>query len=432
MTAQTLTTGKVAEILFENALETFETQDKMLDLVMFWEPDGGALQNADNVIWRPVEQHAPIISGWDLAGLETGIIEETYPAVLGTPSNDYVQLRADKMRDRRFWERRGIASGRRQVSNLNKATSDAMINQGSMFYTSTTTSGFNFISEAQALMDERQISADTRCFLLNDRDTQFYSTDLAARQTLQGQPEKTWRTGQIGQNIASFDIYKGSFLSALDGGTSPNTQANGNQSFAPSAGSVNTSTGVVTNVDYREADITVVSTTGYTVGDKLRMRNVDTGYILAIGLDDKTETVSPMTFTVVDVVDATTLTIFPKPIAADDSALSTIELAYANVDTTIKDDCSIERVNTATSAQANLFWQKDAVEILGGSVPASLFKEFGGKKVIQQTMKNGLTMYLLYDGNIEDMTFSFRLFVWYGITVAKPQEVGVALRSTAT
>ena len=74
------TTGKIAEVMFENALETYEHQEMMLDKVDFWTPDPGDMQNADNFVWRPVQQHAPIISGWDLTGNEQEIIEETYPA----------------------------------------------------------------------------------------------------------------------------------------------------------------------------------------------------------------------------------------------------------------------------------------------------------------------------------------------------------------
>ena len=43
-----MSTGKVVEVLFEQALETFETQDTMLDLVSFFEPDAGTMQNGDN------------------------------------------------------------------------------------------------------------------------------------------------------------------------------------------------------------------------------------------------------------------------------------------------------------------------------------------------------------------------------------------------
>lgn len=429
----TLSSGKVAEVLFENFIDTFETQEMMLDKVDLFTPDASDLQNAGNVIWRTVEQHAPILDGFDLTGSETGIIEETYPAVLGTLKNDFVKQRIDDMRDTQFWQRRGQTSGRRQASELNSAITSAMVNQGSMHVRSSATSGYDFIAEGQALMNERQLAnGPRRCFLLNDRDTLTFGKDLAARQTVQGRPEDTWTRGQIGANVAEFDVYTGSFLPNLDGGASPNTTVTGNQSFAPTGGTVNSTTSVVTNVDYREADIAVADSSSYTVGDKIRFQNPGSVDVKAIGLDDKTDTNQPMTFTIVDKPDGTTITVYPKPIAADDAALSTLEKAYANINTTILNNALVVRENTDTSVKANLFWDMDAVEVISGNLPAELFKEFDGMKVITERMKNGQTMYMVYDGNIADLTFRWRLFAWYGITVRNPSAVGVATRWTAT
>jgi hypothetical protein len=47
-------------------------------------------------------------------------------------------------------------------------------------------------------------------------------------------------------------------------------------------------------------------------------------------------------------------------------------------------------------------------------------------------MKNGQTMYMLYDGDITTMNFKFRLFTWYGITIRNPSQVGVAVAYAAT
>ncbi len=59
-------TAKTVEVLLDSAVETYEHQQKLLDLVDFEQPDSGSLQNSLNVIHRPIEQHAPIIDGWDL------------------------------------------------------------------------------------------------------------------------------------------------------------------------------------------------------------------------------------------------------------------------------------------------------------------------------------------------------------------------------
>lgn len=421
-------TGKIVEVLFENALETFETQDKMLDKVDFIQPDPAKMQNAGNFVWSSVEQQAPTISGWDLSATTAGIpIEQTYPSVLGTPQNDLVEQRADDLRDPQFWAKRGIASGQKQASTLNKAITNAMVTQGSMFLRSNTTSGYVFAANAQALMNERQGKETNRCLLLNDRDTLLYATDLAARQTLQGRPADTWTSGQIGQNIAGFDIYTGSYLPNLVGGADPASTVTGNQSFKPEGGGVNTTTGVVTNVDYRVATMAVNASAGYNIGDKVTISNGGTA-ITALGLDDKTDTGIAMTFTIVAKASGTSITVYPKPIALDDTpALTASELAYANVNTKILNGATVDRVNIDASNKTNLFWDKDAVEVVGGTIPAEYFKEFNGMKVISQTMKNGQTMYMIYDGNLATMTFRYRLFTWYGVTIKDPSRVGVGV-----
>jgi hypothetical protein len=414
-------TGKIVEVMFESAIETYETQDMLLPLTNFFEPESGSMQNSGNFVWRPVQQHAPIIEGWDLTGLETDIIEETYPSILGTPKNDFVEQRADDLRDMTFWKRRGEQSGRRQASELNQTIANAVKTQGSLFYRSTATSGYDFIAEGQAIMNERQGAKSSRCYALNDRATLKFGQDLAARQTLQGRPADVWATGQIGQNVAEYDVYTGSFLPNLVGGASPATTITGAQSFKPEGGTVDAVTGVCTNVDYRSATMAISASGGYNIGDKITLG------VNAIGLDDKTDTNELMTFTVVALPTATTITVYPKPIALDDAALTTLEKAYANVDTTITGATVPVRLNTDASAKTNLFWDKDAVEVLGGNIPAELFKQFDGMKVVSHTMANGQSMYMVYDGDISKMTFRYRLFTWYGVTVANPSACGVSV-----
>ena len=421
-------TGKIAAVMFDEMLQEYETQDMLLGLVDRYEPDGGTMQNANNFVWRPVQQHAPILSGWDLAGQEQDIIEQTYPAVLGTPSNDFISQRADDLRDMRFWERRGRESGKRQASYLNQTIAQAMSTQGSMFYqfdTNTTSPGYKFVAEGQALMNERQGYQSQRNFLINDRDMLAFSGELSGRQTLQGRPEETWKTGQIGQNIAEFDVYTGSFLPTLAGGASPDTTVTADQSFAPEGGSVDAVTGVVTNVDYRSATLPVADSSGYAVGDKVTFENGGTP-VYAVGLDDKTNSNQAMTFTIVAIPDGTSVTVYPKPIAADDPGLTATEAAYANIDTQILDTAVVVRQNTLASAKTNLFWDEDAVEVLSGNIPAELFKQYDGMKTMTHTMKNGQKFYMVYDGNIENMTFRYRIFTWWGVTIRDPSRVGVA------
>lgn len=420
------TTGKIAEVMFEKAKETYEHQMQLLPLTMFEQPEEGKLQNAGNVIWYPVQQHAPIIDGFDISGQETDIIEETYPSILGTPKNDFIRQRADDLRDMRFWERRGEQSGLRQATELNKQIANAVATQGSLFYRSNATSGYDFIAEGQAIQNERQAYNMGRCFILNDRDTLTFGSDLAARQTLQGRPNDTWATGQIGRNVAEYDVYTGSFLPNLTGGANPATTVTADVSEKPEGGSVNTTTGIVTNVDYRIATIPVTSSASYNVGDKVSFANGGTD-VNSLGLADKTNTNQSMTFTIVGIPDGTSVQIYPKPIAADDPALSLLEKAYANIDTQILNTATMDRLNIDASAKTNLFWDKSAVEIIGGTIPAELFKQYDGMQVISDTMENGQTIYMIYDGQLDTLTFRYRIFTWYGITICNPSNCGVAI-----
>lgn len=422
------TTGKIAEVLFEKTIETYEHQMQMLDLVDHFEPDSGDMQNSNNVVWRPVQQHAPIINGFDISGLETDIIEETYPALLGDPANDFFEQRVDDLRDMRFWERRGEQSGKRQATELNKRIAELVRDSGSLFFRSNVTSGYDFIAQGQAILNERQaVSEDMRYFLLNDRDNLKFGTDLAARQTLQGRPEETWKTGQIGRNVAEFDVYTGSFLPTLAGGADPGTTTTADVSDAPTAGSVNAAGTIVTNVDYRiSSNIPVVATASYAVGDRVSFSN-GADPVQSIGLADKTPSGQAMTFIIVEIQDATNVKVFPKPIAVGDPGLSSIEEAYANIDTQILSGASMNRLNTDTVAKTNAFWAKNSIEVTGGDAPIQLLNEFGGMKVISSTMSNGQKMYMAYDGTLDKLTFQCRLFTWYGLTNANPSANGVAV-----
>lgn len=414
-----LSTAKAVEVMFETAIETHEQQSQLLDMIKVYKPGAAEMQNANNIIWRGVEQHAPILEGWDMTGQETGIIKQFYPATLNDPLNDVFKLRADDMRDRTFWEERGRESGRKQASYLNQSLANLVKNTGSLFYRSNTASGYDFVSEAQATMNERQLAKGERCFILNDRDTRKFGSDLAGRQTLQGRPDEVWRTGQIGQNIAEFDIYTGSYLGTLAGGASPDTTVTSTLSFKPEGQA--TIGGTLQNVDYRVASIPVADSSGYNVGDKISLG------VNALALTDKSDTGQLMTFSVVGKPNGTTLEVYPKPIAADDPALSAEEKAYANINTRIVSGATVERLNIDATAKSNIFFNKDSIEIIGGDAPLQLLAEFGGKKVISSQMKSGQTMYMVYDGDVMSLNFTCRLFTWWGLNNRDPSNNGVAV-----
>ena len=417
----TLTAGKIAEVMFENFIETYEHQTMMLDLVDGEQPEQAKLSNAGNTIWYPVQQHRPILKGFDLTGQEQGIIEETYPISLGEPSGDLIEQRVDDMRDMRFWERAGEQAAYQQATDLNGELAALVSNTGSLYYESNATSGYDFISEGQALINERQVYKGMGCnFLLNDRATQKFSQDLAGRQTLQGRPEQTWKTGQIGQNVAEFDVFTGSFTKRLGAPGAGGSTLTATVSEKPEGGSVDPITKVVTNVDYRNGTLPVVDGTAYNVGDVVSVAGVK-----SVGLASKDANDADMTFKVVGIT-GNNLTVFPKPIALDDPALTELEKAYANIDTQLTSGTTIAVVNTVEQ-RSNIFWAKDSLQMIGGNCPWDLASEYSGMKVISKQLASGVTCYMIYDANLKTANFNYRFFVWYGLGNRNPMANGVAV-----
>lgn len=420
---------KIVEAYLENAANEIEKQTQLLKTVTRIEPDMASMQNASNFVWGKVEQQRPVLDGFDLTAQEQDIIEETYPRVLGTPKNDLIGQRIDQVRDLRYWQDAGKAGGKRLTSDLNQRLAVAMVTQGSQFFRSNVASGYDFIAEGSTIFSELQGNRDECYFLLNDRANLKFSKDLASRENLgpNSRPADTWIKGTVGEQVAGFDkVLVGSYLPNLAGGANPATTVTANQSFKPEGGSVDATTGVVTNVDYRSATIPVVASAAYNVGDKVTIANGGTA-VTALGLQDKTNTGQAKTFTIVAKPNATSLTISPKPIAADDPALTDLQKAYANINTRILNGATVDRVNIGASEKANLFWDKKAVEVMTGTIPAPLFKDFAGQKVAMAEMDNGQTIYMMYDGDIVKATFTYRAFTWDGITIATPQMVGVGL-----
>jgi hypothetical protein len=416
-------TIKIVNAMLDSFIETYEKQDQLLDLVTVEKPAPAEMQNADNVLWKPVEQHAPVLEGWDLTGTTTDIIEEGCPFLLGTPINDRVTQRIDQMRDMRYWERRAEVAAYRLAAKLNTDLATALAQQGSLHIRTNATSGYDMVGEAQAVMNERQLYKSNRCFVFNDRDNLKAAEDLAGRQTLQGRPEQVWNSGQVAQNVAEFDVYTGSYLINQAGGTDPATTTTANVSEKPLPGTV-VNNSIVTNYDYRIATIPVTASASYNLGDKVTFANSGTT-VKALGLHDKVDTNQAMTFTIVEIVDGTNVKVFPKPIAADDAALSTLEKAYANIDTQILSGATMNRVNIDTNAKTNLFFDKSAITVLAGEVPWEKIKEWAGKKIVTDTLKNGVNVYILYDGDIITANFDYRIFLWYGVTVNNPSNAGI-------
>lgn len=419
-----LSTAKAVTVLFDNAMEQLSMEMQMARTASVFQYDGKAAQGSNNIVWRQVEQQAPVKGGFDMTGQFGNVIELSYPAVLETPRNDAFQVRIDDFRDEQFVVRRGKAAAKKLNSDMNQRIATVVRDTGSMFYrktlNTTAGSGYGFVSEADTIMTERQQwRGDGTSFFLNPRAYQLAAQDLAARGTLAGRPEKAYATGMVGKDIAGFDVYKSAYNQTLDGGATPVTTVGTTVNLAPLANQ--TVGGQVLPIDYRGGDIVLTSAAGFTVGDRVQFTGRN-----AVGLLDKTDTGQPMTFCIVG-INANTITVYPRPIALVGGSITADERAYANIATQIVSGDVITRLNTDTLVQTNSFWANDSIEVIAGNIPFDRLGELSGFKVVNEALDNGVQLYMAYQGSIETLNLNVRLFTWYGVTNRDPSRNGIAI-----
>jgi hypothetical protein len=408
--------------MFDMVTEQFEAQDQMSKLVGHYDMTGANAQNSNNVEWRQVEQQAPVQSGWEFNDSAFGdVLELSYPSVLGTPRNDLFKLRADDFRDRKFMDRRAAAAAQRLSADQNARIASLVSNTGSLFYRSTT-AGYDFIKTADTILRERQAYVGAgQSFFVNDRDAQRVSADLAGRQTLTKIAEDAYTKGLMFKNTAGFDIYESSYLGSLAGGALAGVTVTSTVSQAPVANFV--SAGITLPVDYRISDdIALTGTlTDLVVGDRISFSGVN-----AVGLQDKTNTGTLMTFTVVETSRAN-IKVYPRPVAVNDPALTPAQAAYANINTQIAAGATVTKLNSDAIARNNVFWANDSVEIVDGDIPFELLGQLDGMEVMSSTLSSGTKLYIAYQGRIDDLTLRCRLFTWNDVVNIDPSRNGVAI-----
>jgi hypothetical protein len=276
-------------------------------------------------------------------------------------------------------------------------------------------------------MDQRQVqSYNGRSFFLNPASHQRIASDLAGRGTLSGRPEGAYAQSMVGRDIAGFDVYRSAYLSAITGGATPAGATVGVTVSLKPVGTVLVG-GVPNNVDYRTGDITLDTGDGalFSVGDRIKFTGVN-----AVGLLDKTNTGVEMTFSIVAIA-GDVISVYPRPIALTDAALTAEEKAYANIATQITATTPVVRLNTDTSAIANVFWANDSIEIVQGSAPLGFLGQMDGMEVMESTLRSGTKLYMAYQGSIDDFTLKCRLFTWYGLCNKRPDANGVGILASA-
>ena len=419
--------SKEERVAFEDLLEGFQDALVLSRNVAIYNTDQTMMERANNTIWRPMPYIAQSITstpGSSIAASYQDMTQLSVPATLGYSKTVPWTMTALDLRDALQEGRLGDAAKQKLASDINVAIMNTAANYGSLVVDIGAAAGdYDDVALCDSIMNEQGVPDYDRFMALSSRDYNGLAGNLVgtARSFGNAKSDKAYERNYVGM-VAGFESYKMDYanrLAAAAGGGSITIDTSGagtQASYVPEATS--TTVGGQINVDNRFQTVTVSSTTSVAAGDAFTIAGV-----YAVHHITKQNTGQLKTFRVVSVDSGTTMTITP-PIIGAQSTPTDAELQYQNVDVTAPSNTAAITWLNANAAQVNVFWQRDALEILPGryAVPSD-----AGVAVMRATTDQGIELVMQKWYDIDSMTIKYRLDTLFGVVCKNTEMAGILL-----
>lgn len=414
--------SKEERVAFEDLVEGFNDALVLSRNVSRYVTDQTTMERANNIMWRPQPYIAQSFSGMDQSLNFKPYTQLSVPVQIGFSQSVPWTMNAQELRDALQEGRLGDAAKQKLASDINLAIMRVAALQGTLVIKRTSAaSGFDDIAQCDTIMNEQGVQQFDRYAGLSSRDYNLMANNLSSVSRSFGNPksDKAYERAFVGP-VASFDTYKFDYAQRLPaaaggGGLTINTLVAGANFYTPRATS-QAATGETANVDNRYQTVTFSSTAGVVAGDAFTIGGVNAAHHITKG-----DTGQLKTFRVIQVLTGTTAIISP-PIISNQGGTNA-EATYQNVVVTPAAAAPIVFLNTV-AAPVNVFWQKDALEIIPGrySVPAN-----AGAAIMRATTDQGIEIVLQKQYDIKTMTTFFRADVLFGVANKQPEMSGIML-----
>jgi hypothetical protein len=416
--------SKEERVAFEDLLEGFQDALVLSRNVSVYNTDQTMMERANNTIWRPQPYIAQSINstpGTAISGYQ-GMTQLAVPATLGFSKTVPWEMTSLELRDALQEGRLGSSAKQKLASDINLAIMNAAAGLGSLVVPIAAASGdYDDVALCDAIMNEQGVPDYDRFLALSSRDYNGLAGNLAAATRSFGnqKSDKAYERSYVGM-VAGFETYKMDYANrqtaAAGAGITIDTNGAGSQAnYVPQATS--TSVGGQINVDNRFQTVTVSATTNVAAGDAFTIAEV-----YAVHHITKQSTGQLKTFRVVSVDSGTTMTITPPIISGGGG--TDAELQYQNVEVAIAADAAAITFLNVNAASVNVFWQRDALEILPGryAVPSD-----AGVAVMRATTDQGIELVMQKFYDIDSMTIKYRMDTLFGVVNKAPEQSGILL-----
>jgi hypothetical protein len=421
--------SKEERVAFENILEGFNDALVMSRNVSVYNTDGSMMERTNDVIWRPQPYIATSINGAPRTDISAQFVDFTQlavPATLGFNKTVPFALDALELRDQLQEGRLGDSAKQKLASDINVAIMNVAAAQSTMVVTrSGSAGGYSDVAECDAVFNEQGVQMFDRYLALSSRSYNGMASDLAGRQTMTGKPTTAYERSFVGE-VAGFQTYKMDYANRILGNTTPvgDITINGaNQYYTPRATST-AGTGETNNVDnrYQSLNITLAAGAVVRVGDCFKLAGVNALHHITKG-----DTGQAKTFRIISITSGggtagnNTVVISPPIISAQGG--TDAELQYKNVSATPANGSTVTILNV-DAADINVFWQKDALEILPGryAIPTN-----AGVDVMRGTTDQGIELVMQKFYDINTAITKYRMDTFFGVVNKQPEMSGILL-----
>ena len=415
--------SKEERVAFEDILEGFQDALVLSRNVSLYNTNSTEMERTNNVIWRPEPYIMQSFTGTDMTSNFKDDTQLAVPATLGFSKSVPWVLTATELRDALQEGRLGTGAKQKLASDINVAINNVAALQGTLVVKRTTAaSGFDDVAQADTLMNESGVPQFDRYLALSSRDYNGMANNLSALSRSFGNTKSNtaYEKAYVGP-VSGFETFKMDYAyrkaAQLGGaGLTISTLDAAVNYYIPKATST-AGTGETQNVDNRYQTVTVSSTTNVAAGDAFTIAALNNVHMIT-----KQDTGSLKTFRVISVTNATTMVISP-PIITNQVA-NDASAQYQNCVINTKSATSAIVFLNTVAAPVNVFWQKDALEILPGryAVPTD-----AGAAVMRGATDQGIELVMTKQYDINTMKTRYRLDTLFGVVNKQPEMSGIIL-----
>ena len=417
--------SKEERVAFEDILEGFQDALVLSRNVSLYNTNSTEMERSNNIIWRPQPYIMQSFTGTDMTSNFKDDVQLAVPATLGFNKSVPWVLTATELRDALQEGRLGSGAKQKLASDINVAINNVAALQGTLVVKRTTAaSGFDDVAQCDTLMNESGVPQFDRYMALASRDYNGMANNLSALSRSFGNTKSNtaYEKAYVGP-VSGFETYKMDYAyrkAAQLGGTglTISTADAAVNYYIPKATST-AGTGETNNVDNRYQTVTVSSTTNVAAGDAFTIAALNNVHYIT-----KQDTGSLKTFRVISVATSTTMVISP-PIITNQVA-NDASAQYQNCVINTKSATSAIVFLNTVAAPVNVFWQKDALEILPGryAVPTD-----AGAAVMRGATDQGIELVMTKQYDINTMKTKYRVDTLFGVVNKQPEMSGILLFS---